>query len=238
MAVALAPLPTLHQQADRLIELGRARAGWTVRRPSSGPLPRRRPAGITHSWSSVPGGGRLRSWRRSSSSTGSPASSWRTWPTSTAFAPISGVDLPGSSVYLVHDLDRGDDLANWSPNEALVEITARGRTPLTLTEGMHWLLQRPDRLERNHCFMTIGSRLTKPNGSLDARTPALWISNGTGRDGAAEAARAQGRLVLGREPAHLAGFRLGERAVPARRVRQCECGMTRWPSEAWTTTKP
>ncbi len=33
--------------------------------------------------------------------------------------------------------------------------------------------------------MTIGSRRRKPEGSLDARTPALWISNGTGRDGPA-----------------------------------------------------
>ncbi len=100
------------------------------------------------------------------------------------FAPIEGIELPRSTVYLAHDVDRGDDLANWSPDEALPAIHDRGRTPLTLTEGMHLLLQRPEALERNHCFMTIGSRLTKPNGSLDARTPALWISNGTGRDGA------------------------------------------------------
>ena len=45
------------------------------------------------------------------------------------------------------------------------------------------LLQQPDVLARGHCFMAIGSRLRKANGSLDARTPALWISNGTGRDG-------------------------------------------------------
>ena len=29
----------------------------------------------------------------------------------------------------------------------------------------------------------IGSRLRRPDGRLDSRTPALWISNGTGRDG-------------------------------------------------------
>jgi hypothetical protein len=74
-------------------------------------------------------------------------------------------------------------MANWSPNEALPAILEAGRTPLTLIEGIHWLLQRPEVLERNHCFMTIGSRLRKPNGTLDARTPAIWLSNGTGRDG-------------------------------------------------------
>jgi hypothetical protein len=100
------------------------------------------------------------------------------------FAPIEQIELPGSPVYVVHDVDRGDQMANWSPDEALPAIAAAGRTPLTLGEGIQWLLQQPQALERNHCFMTIGSRLRKPNGALDARTPALWISNGTGRDGA------------------------------------------------------
>jgi len=74
-------------------------------------------------------------------------------------------------------------MANWSPDEALPAITAAQRTPLTLGEGIHWLLQLPEVLERGYCVMAIGSRLRKANGALDARTPALWISNGTGRDG-------------------------------------------------------
>jgi hypothetical protein len=101
------------------------------------------------------------------------------------FVPISSVTIPDAPLYLVSDLDRGDAMANWSPDEALPAITDAGRTPLMLTEGLHWLLQRPEALERGHCFMTIGSRLRKPGGSLDARTPAVWISNGTGRDGPA-----------------------------------------------------
>lgn len=99
------------------------------------------------------------------------------------FAPIEQVALPPAPVYLADELERGDQMANWSPDEALPAITSVGRTPLTIAEGIHWVLQRPDVLARGHCFMTIGSRLRKPNGSLDARTPALWISNGTGRDG-------------------------------------------------------
>jgi hypothetical protein len=31
--------------------------------------------------------------------------------------------------------------------------------------------------------MTIGSRPRRADGSLDARTPALWVGNGAGRDG-------------------------------------------------------
>lgn len=99
------------------------------------------------------------------------------------FAPIESVTLPAGPLYLLEDLDRGDNMANWSPHEALPAIEADARTPLTAGEGIHWLLQQPDMLERNHCFMTIGSRLRRPTGALDARTPAIWLSNGTGRDG-------------------------------------------------------
>lgn len=100
-----------------------------------------------------------------------------------AFGPLESVQLPDGPGYAVNGIERGDEMLNWSPDEALPAITGAGRTPLTLTEGIHWLLQCPDVLERNVCFMTIGSRLRKANGRLDSRTPALWISNGTGRDG-------------------------------------------------------
>ncbi|MFF5703555.1 DUF5701 family protein [Streptomyces sp. NPDC012794] len=98
------------------------------------------------------------------------------------FAPHE-VELPDAPLYLVAAPDRGDRMSNWSPEEALPALTAEGRSPLLLTEGIHWVLQQPQALERNRCFMTIGSRLRKDNGALDARTPAVWISNGTGRDG-------------------------------------------------------
>ncbi|WP_235534057.1 DUF5701 family protein [Oerskovia sp. Root22] len=101
------------------------------------------------------------------------------------FEPLEGLALPEEALYVVTDVDRGDDMANWSPDEALPEIARRGRTPLVLSEGIHWALQTPDVVARNHCFMTIGSRLRKDEGRLDSRTPAVWISNGTGRDGKA-----------------------------------------------------
>ena len=43
-------------------------------------------------------------------------------------------------------------MRNWSPAEALPAITARGRSPLTITEGISWLLQAPKMLEPHHCF--------------------------------------------------------------------------------------
>lgn len=96
------------------------------------------------------------------------------------FDPV--VSVPDAPLYVICDIDRGDDMRNWTPNEALPELTARGRTPLTVGEGISWLLQQPERLETNYCLMTIGSRKRRGN-HLDARTPALWISGGTGRDG-------------------------------------------------------
>ena len=98
------------------------------------------------------------------------------------FQPLDGLTIPDEPLYVISDIDRGDDMLNWSPDEALVEITRRGRRPLTISEGISWLLHEPEQLEQNRCFMTIASRKRKKNG-LDARTPAIWLSNGTGRDG-------------------------------------------------------
>ena len=101
-----------------------------------------------------------------------------------AFRPTEAAPVP-ETAYAVVGLDRGDAFLDRTPAECEPEILAAGRSPLTLEEGLHWVLQDPDVLERNACFMTIGSRLRRPDGRLDARTPALWISNGTGRDGKA-----------------------------------------------------
>ncbi len=98
------------------------------------------------------------------------------------FAPIAGVEVPEAPLYLIHDVNRGDEMRNWSPDEALQAIKSMGRSPLTISEGISWMLQEPKLLEPNHCFMTIASRLSR-GSRLDARTPAIWISGGTGRDG-------------------------------------------------------
>src|SRR5699024_3341825 len=100
-----------------------------------------------------------------------------------AFTPIPEAALPASRVYRVEGIDRGDKFLNWTPNEALPKILAGRRTPLTASEGIFLLLQHPDLLERGRCFMTIGSRMRKQTGALDARTPALWSATapaGTG----------------------------------------------------------
>lgn len=101
------------------------------------------------------------------------------------FVPIEGGETPNAPVWWITDVERGDEMANWSPAEALPTIRERGRVPLTVSEGISWVLQEPARIERGRCFMTIGSRKPRAKGGLDSRTPAIWISNGTGRDGRA-----------------------------------------------------
>ena len=99
------------------------------------------------------------------------------------FTPVEAAVPPAAPLYVLRDPDRGDDLLNRTPDEAMPVVLGRGRTPLLLTEGVQWVLQVPEVLERNRCFMTIGSRKRTASGRLDARTPAVWVSNGTGRDG-------------------------------------------------------
>ncbi|SOC57966.1 DUF5701 family protein [Ornithinimicrobium cerasi] len=100
------------------------------------------------------------------------------------FGPVEGVRVPHTDLYAVSAPERGDEYANLSPDEVDPVLRTRGRSPMTAAEGVAWVLQVPEVLERNRCFMTTGSRRagSRP-GRLEARVPALWISNGTGRDG-------------------------------------------------------
>ena len=182
LSVVAAPLPSLEVQAERLIALGvHTVGGWSSAEirdlatdVGSGVLLVLDPARVRPS-----------ELAPLMEQAGKPGFVVVDMTDVDSFEPIEQVRVPAGSGYLVTGLDRGDDLANWSPDEALPAILAAGRTPLTLVEGLYWVLQQPAALERNHCFMTIGSRRRKLNGRLDARTPAIWISNGTGRDGSA-----------------------------------------------------
>ncbi|WP_318152118.1 DUF5701 family protein [Nocardioides hwasunensis] len=170
------PLPSLHDQAERLVRLGvHVVAGLAA-------------DDLLEAARTGPAGGLL--------VTGAPASSLaplmrrgdrpgfvvEDMTDVDAFGPTDDSPVPDGP-YVATGLDRGEAFGNRTPAEAVPEILAGGRRPLTLEEGLHWVLQDEQVLERNHCFMTPGSRLRKPNGAYDARTPALWISNGTGRDG-------------------------------------------------------
>ena len=68
------------------------------------------------------------------------------------------------------DVDRGEEFLGVRPEEALPVVLARGRTPLTIEEGIALVTHAPQVLEKNRCFMLSGSRRG------DRRVPAMWIS--------------------------------------------------------------
>jgi hypothetical protein len=92
------------------------------------------------------------------------------------FAPIALVDLPGPA-YLLIDVDLGARYRDVTPEDALARITAEGRTPLTIDEGVSSLLQVPDALVARTAYSLLASRRD------DQRVPALWMSYGAPRLG-------------------------------------------------------
>jgi hypothetical protein len=88
------------------------------------------------------------------------------------FRPIDAVLIPDAPAYMLADIDRGKDTLNVAPDAALETITARGRSPLTIDEGIAILTQYPEFLKKNNCFSLLASRRG------DRRVPALWISEG------------------------------------------------------------
>lgn len=86
------------------------------------------------------------------------------------YRPIDPVGPPPALVYALLDVDRGEEFRAVAPQEALPVVLRRGRTPLTVGEGVATVLAHPAMLEKNRCFMLSGSRRG------DRRVPALWIS--------------------------------------------------------------
>jgi hypothetical protein len=89
-----------------------------------------------------------------------------------AYSPLPDLGVPPDDPYLLVDVERGEEFCGVRPGDAVAEIVGRGRTPLTILEGIVLQLVRPELLEKNRCFMLAGSRRG------DRRVPALWISGG------------------------------------------------------------
>jgi len=87
-----------------------------------------------------------------------------------SFEPIEAVELPDAPAYLALDVDLGEAFRNVRPEDALKEILAAGRSPLTVDEGIALMLQQPSVIARNWGFSMAGSRRG------DQRVPAMWIS--------------------------------------------------------------
>jgi hypothetical protein len=98
-------------------------------------------------------------------------------PTNPAdYRPIAEVDVPDVPAYRLVDFDPGTEFFDVTPDDALPRILARGRSPLTIDEGIAVLIHRPDVLQES-AFSLLGSRRG------DRRVPALWISGGRPRLG-------------------------------------------------------
>lgn len=93
------------------------------------------------------------------------------------FRPTEDIDLPQSPVYLIVDVDTGKETLNVRPDDALPQIRAAGRTPLTLDEGLAVATQLPEWLREHNCFEMLGSR------AGDKRVTGIWVSKGSPRLG-------------------------------------------------------
>ena len=89
------------------------------------------------------------------------------------YHPVEGCEPPGAA-YLLLEVERGEEFCDVRPEDATRTIRERGRTPLTIDEGIALVTHVPQALEKNKCFMLAGSRRSAISG--DRRVPALWIS--------------------------------------------------------------
>jgi hypothetical protein len=85
------------------------------------------------------------------------------------FRPLPELDVPAGP-YLLLDVDPGVDTLNVPPADVLPRLTATGRSPLTIAEGLAVLASDPGVLRSRNCFSLLGSR------AGDKRVPALWVS--------------------------------------------------------------
>jgi hypothetical protein len=86
------------------------------------------------------------------------------------YRPVAEVGPPPARVYALLGVERGEEFCGVAPEAALPVLLQRGRTPLTIPEGIALVRAFPAVLEKNRCFMLSGSRRG------DRRVPALWIS--------------------------------------------------------------
>jgi hypothetical protein len=85
------------------------------------------------------------------------------------FTPLPELGVPATP-YLVLDVDTGPQTLDRTPADVLPELTAAGRSPLTVAEGVAVLVSDPGVLRSRNCFSLLGSR------AGDKRVPALWVS--------------------------------------------------------------
>jgi len=86
------------------------------------------------------------------------------------YRPLHDLEVP-TGPYLLWGVDTGSEFCGVRPEDALRAVVGRGRTPLTIDEGVALAVVRPDMLRPNRCFSLMGSRT-----GTNQRVPAVWIS--------------------------------------------------------------
>jgi hypothetical protein len=93
------------------------------------------------------------------------------------FKPTADLSVPDLAAYLITDVDTGEKTLNVRPDDALPQILAAGRTPLTLEEGLAVVTHHPEWLRTRNCFEMLGST------AGDRRVTGIWVSKGAPRLG-------------------------------------------------------
>lgn len=93
------------------------------------------------------------------------------------FTPTPDVVVPEAPAYLLADVETGAESLGVAPKDALPPLLARGRSPLTLEEGLAVVTQHPEWLVERNCFEMLGSR------AGDKRVTGMWVSKGAPRLG-------------------------------------------------------
>ncbi|GHB37322.1 hypothetical protein GCM10010377_30390 [Streptomyces viridiviolaceus] len=86
------------------------------------------------------------------------------------FVATKEAEPPAPDAYLLFDVERGEEFCGAVPDDAMAVVAERGRTLLTIEEGIALVTHHPQVLVKNKCFSLGGSR------SGDRRVPAIWIS--------------------------------------------------------------
>jgi hypothetical protein len=93
------------------------------------------------------------------------------------FRPTEDVEVPDADLYLLTGVSTGPETLGVTPADALPRITALGRTPLTIDEGVALVTHHPEVFEEHNAFQALGSRAD------NKRIPSFWVSKGAPRLG-------------------------------------------------------
>jgi hypothetical protein len=176
--------PTFDQQVRRLLELDHpTKAGWSARR-FRGTVDPLRDAALRAEAEADPGSGNLPAllvvtgaWVPLETAMADVV--WKGRPgrvempptTPADYVTIDEVRVPQAAAYLLLDVDTGADLQDVRPEDALIALRERGRTPLTIDEGVALLVQSPTILAERNAYSLLASR--QPGSQ---RVPAIWTS--------------------------------------------------------------